>query len=270
MSIVRSPCCPANGEPVAPPKDYVERGRETDLDGYPCYEVGSGPSKVVVLPDIFGWRSGRTRQFCDELAEEGLHAILPNLFHDDGGDHTKPLAAGFSGMGYLFKHAMNYPWELAKGGKFYDFSQRRVRDDLCKILPILTADGAKVGVLGFCFGGWLTVKACSLEGIDCGVALHPSMIMEGWHGRSEERAYKDVRVPLMCLASKDEGEGLKPDGLLHRTLQEKGLDCEVLEFKEMGHGWAIRGDLAEPAVARDVQKAIDSSVSFLRKHLSRG
>lgn len=96
---------------MAPPEDYQEQGEEILVEALPCYQSGEPTSQaaVLVLSDIFGWRSGRTRQICDKIASQGFLVILPNFFHDDGWDHNKPLI-GWSCPWYFFKHLMWYGW----------------------------------------------------------------------------------------------------------------------------------------------------------------
>ena len=39
---------------------------------------------VLVFTDVFGWRSGRTRQICDQIAAQvGAQVVLPNFFYQD-------------------------------------------------------------------------------------------------------------------------------------------------------------------------------------------
>ena len=38
-------------------------------------------------------------------------------------------------------------------------------------------------------------------------------------------------------------------------------------FLEMQHGWASRGDLAQPGVARDVEKAMSMAIAHFKEHL---
>ena len=74
-----APCCTKRSHPplYVPQADAAERGREVLVAGLPCYETRpsseisdtNGPA-VLVFTDVFGWRSGRTRLLCDQLAEE--------------------------------------------------------------------------------------------------------------------------------------------------------------------------------------------------------
>ena len=52
-----------------------------------------------------------------------------------------------------------------------------------------------------------------------------------------------------------------------KILQDKhgAANSGTLEFPDMVHGWVVRGDLADPKVARDTEKAIQHSHEYFQK-----
>ena len=47
-------------------------------------KVRTSRPAVLVFTDVFGWRSGRTRQICDQIAAQvGAQVVLPNFFYQD-------------------------------------------------------------------------------------------------------------------------------------------------------------------------------------------
>ena len=46
-----------------------------------------------------------------------------------------------------------------------------------------------------------------------------------------------------------------------------GDGVEIIEFPDMRHGWTVRGDLADPAIERDVKKAFNLVLAFFGKYL---
>jgi len=56
----------------------------------------------------------------------------------------------------------------------------------------------------------------------------------------------------------------KAGGLAGSVLGEL---LEIEEFPEMQHGWTVRGDMKDPAVERDVKKAVTETLQFFAKHL---
>ena len=49
--------------------------------------------------------------------------------------------------------------------------------------------------------------------------------------------------------------------------QVLGDGVEIIEFPDMRHGWTVRGDLADPAIERDVKKAFNLVLAFFGKYL---
>lgn len=98
-----SHCCPPNAEKYLAP-DYTFTGKTHTLaDGVEFYEAGSPSLKkaVLLIPDIFGWNGGRTRNIADWLAEEGYYTVVPKLLVPavDGGtdgDGKSPFIIYFS------------------------------------------------------------------------------------------------------------------------------------------------------------------------------
>lgn len=98
-----SHCCPPNAEKYLAP-DYTFTGKTHTLaDGVEFYEAGSPSLKkaVLLIPDIFGWNGGRTRNIADWLAEEGYYTVVPKLLVPavDGGtdgDGKSPFIIHFS------------------------------------------------------------------------------------------------------------------------------------------------------------------------------
>mmetsp|Transcript_27228 Transcript_27228/g.71207 ORF Transcript_27228/g.71207 Transcript_27228/m.71207 type:complete len:285 (-) Transcript_27228:159-1013(-) len=280
-----SPCCPDGPKPVAPPEGYVASGREISVGDCTCYEVGqaSGGPAVLLVSDVFGWHSGRTRQICDRVADAGFHVLLPNFFECDGWDHSKPLM-GYATPWYFLKYLLYYKWAcddhqqrscLANLSWKYAFNllfmratPRFVKPSIQDhLLPYLSASGKKVGVMGFCWGGWITIRSCSLPGVACGVAMHPTMNMEGFHGGSAHEAYSEVQAPLMCLAAGSDPDEVKPGGPLDASMQRGQKLLEIHEFKEMKHGWFPRGDVSDAQVKQGVALAYDMALKFLNEHL---
>ena len=125
---------------------------------------------VLVFSDIFGWRSGRTRQICDEIAEKaGVQVLLPNFFHEDGSNEAEPLS-GCSAAWFIAKRILYYSWSSKHNSWWaflmYPFFWTRtnhvepmMRD---KLLPYLTESYPRpIGVLGFCWGGWMAFHSAS-------------------------------------------------------------------------------------------------------------
>ncbi len=89
-------CCPPNAERYLA-ATYATCGSTHILpNGYEFYS--SSPkdapitTAVIVIPDVWGWNSGRTRNIADWLAEAGYYALVPKLM-------IPPLEGGTDGDG---------------------------------------------------------------------------------------------------------------------------------------------------------------------------
>ena len=61
---------------------YENTGRviETYGSGVDYYESGTGTKEaILIIPDVWGYNSGRTRSIADMLAAEGYYVVVPKL-----------------------------------------------------------------------------------------------------------------------------------------------------------------------------------------------
>jgi carboxymethylenebutenolidase len=117
---------------------------------------GSPRGGLVVAQEIFGVNS-HIRNVCDGYAADGYAAIAPSLFdrHERGVD-----------IGYT-------PPDVARGREL------KARSGANAALLDLAAardaivDAGKVGVIGYCWGGYLSwIAAARLSGLACAVAYY--------------------------------------------------------------------------------------------------
>eukprot|EP01033_Poteriospumella_lacustris_P016246 gene16246-11625_t len=106
-------CCPPNAEKYLAP-DYSFVGSTVALDtGLELYVTGTGASKkgLLIVPDIYGWNGGRTRNIADYYAEEGYYVVVPKLLTPaiDGGTDGDGFAAIIS-MEHLVENLMKFPY----------------------------------------------------------------------------------------------------------------------------------------------------------------
>eukprot|EP00947_MAST-08B_sp_MAST-8B-sp1_P003701 g3701.t1 len=281
-----SDCCPTGSAPSLDTSDYAEKGSTIRCDGISVYvsepPAGSPPpkGKILVFHDIFGNRSGRTREICDELAAEGPYLVwAPDFFMGSSPLDARddPNNKGSSKCGLFCR--MFCCCKLCKCvGGLKKHNWKRVRGMLTdSILPALdkqqasgsgggSGDGGgaggggagaddnnhsgplPIGLLGFCWGGWAATRAASERragGGDptfaCAIGCHPSLKVCQAVGESKQVACDMVQCPLMYLsASNDEAE-CKEGGMMETSLQARGIDCHIETFGSQQHGWVNRG-----------------------------
>ncbi|MCX7360302.1 MAG: dienelactone hydrolase family protein [Alphaproteobacteria bacterium] len=123
-------------------------------DGSTCKgyltEAGKDRPSIVVLQEWWGLND----QICgvaDRFARAGYNALAPDLYK--GRVTQKPDEANHMMSGLDFVGASD--------------------QDIAGAVKHLAANGRKVGVMGFCMGGALTIAACArVDGISCGVPFY--------------------------------------------------------------------------------------------------
>ncbi|KAJ2646736.1 hypothetical protein IW137_001507 [Coemansia sp. RSA 1287] len=240
MSFI-SACC--NTPPVQ--AEYTPTGETVEHDGLKYYIVGDkGASQgVVFCYDIFGLHP-HAYQVADKISLSGLRVIVPDFLQGN------PLT-----MALLSDPSVLQDFKTRRGAWGYN------RDMFKASVAVLHNEGTtKIGAAGFCWGAKLAI--CAL-GEDCGIKsaslVHPSMM--------ELKDFEQAQGPVLLLTSNDEPEmneefaviKAKPVGML--SYQER--------FPDRIHGFcAARGDFADPAVVKDVNRVVQLTVGFFKKTLA--
>ena len=249
----RRKCCPPNAHPaLARDESYELRGHVLQLGpggGLSVYVTGDAPRGspgLLVAHDIFGPDSGRTKQLCDVLARRlGVLVVLPDFFRGDPffpeaygnsmyswrsvGESLFDLLIRCRALELLFSSNKRASWEVV--GR--DF------EDIC--IPLLQERGCrKIGVLGFCWGGWFGCHAASNADICCVAAFHPSLEPCFLVGESSAELCAAVNCPVLMITAGEDSANVKSGGLLSNSIAEKSALLEEQsvfeEFKDMRHG----------------------------------
>ncbi|KAL6063097.1 DLH domain-containing protein [Balamuthia mandrillaris] len=251
-------CCPAGSWPALK-VDYTPTGTTEDIgQGMQAYLTGhaeQGGKAILVVHDVFGPESGRSKAIADQLAAAGYFVVLPDLFRGD------PLPS----ISELMTWAKKYPAEAL---------QKDVKE---VVLPFLKDKGIEsVGMIGFCWGSWAMFHFSGDEAIapsiKCGVDCHPSLILEQLVFEKDPVAVAE-RVksgPHLLLPAANDPDFVKEGGAVIQKLQEKeafGEHCKVVNFPQQQHGWVNRGDVTNEEVRKDVQRALELALEFFKQHL---
>ncbi|CAK0805833.1 unnamed protein product, partial [Prorocentrum cordatum] len=141
-------CCPASAAPYLA-LDYEAKGKFGEADGVKYYKAGRPSQRgLLLLPDIWGWNTGRIRAIADDFSRKGLLVYIPKVLDafeggtdDDGLPPAFDLSERGSELGPLLKGAWNVEVVLPK---------------TLKVVEAMKAAGVKkFGVIGFCYGAWL-------------------------------------------------------------------------------------------------------------------
>src|SRR6266849_1486806 len=172
----------------SPMKDRITiEGRDGAFGAYIARPKALPAPAVVVLQELFGV-SGDIRKTCDELAEQGLIAVAPDLFW-----RQKP--------GVDLSVTSEPDWQ--HGLRLYqaydrDADARDVKDTVNAVAKLPGCTG-KVAVHGYCLGALMVFLTAVRYGVDAAVA---------YHGRDTEKYLGEIdglHAPmLMHLAEEDE------------------------------------------------------------------
>jgi dienelactone hydrolase len=237
-------CCPKDSE-LPTHSDHVEKGKLDKVDDLELYVSGSGESAIIVVYDIFGFDGGRVRQVCDQIADTGFLVVLPDFFRGPGWDPANFPPPDFQELMQWIKKVGSWD-NVIKA----DFFQR--------VIPYLHSKGVKkIGALGFCFGAKMVIHACSHPELSAGAGIHPSFL-------TPEDAEKATTPMLLLPAGND-----PPIEPIKAVFDKKPFakDCVFKTYPEMKHGWSVRGELSDPAIARDAADAISLTIDFFKKVL---
>jgi carboxymethylenebutenolidase len=211
-------------------------------DGNDCNGYLASPSAgdkapgVVVIQEWWGLND-QIKGVADKLAAIGYRALVPDLYK---GKVTLDMAEA--------KHLMS-------NLNFGDAATQDVRG----AAQHLKQSSAKVGVVGFCMGGALTVLAA--------MYVPEADACSSWYGFPPEEAgdVKTIRTPLqMHLAEKDQSFSPEAARALLAKLKEGNVPHEAYWYNA---GHAFFNEKGPNYNADAAKLAWDRTVEFFAKHL---
>lgn len=264
------PCCPAGAEPLRLMADYVPKGETLALEPtLPCYVARPpGPAKrgVVMFTDMFGVDTGRHRQFCDQLADEGFLAVCPNFFAGNPYVKNPPtfgksfgcLAQFICGIctGGLKRRSATHAWDVSM--------RRRVVE---VTVAWMRSQGVKdFAAVGFCWGAYGSMKCGSLPEFKCTASFHPSV--DGFCKATKEddlQVCREMRSPMLMYVTTMEAKEWQPGGAAQAACEAAVPGGVVWEFiPGVSHGYMTRGDTKKPEVLAAVAKGWGAALELFK------
>lgn len=257
-------CCPPNAEKYLAP-DYNFVGSTIALDtGLELYVTGTGASKkgLLIVPDIYGWNGGRTRNIADYYAEQGYYVVVPKLLTPaiDGGTDGDGFAAIIS-MEHLVENLMKFPYPGNLDAKIE------------ASVAHMKAQGVEsIGLMGFCWGGWVTACAVApsskvLGDIKAMVIGHPSNHLENYFGGSAQTMFDNISVPTLLLPANGDPAEYDEEGAWYQSVKARYPTSKTRRFAHVEHGFIPRADISIPEKRAAVDEALEEFTSFLKAHL---
>lgn len=202
-----------------------------------AYLTGSGPG-VLLFIDAIGLRA-QIEQMCDRIAGWGYTVLAPNTLYRSG------TAAQTSPTGDLRAPGAREAFFEHVGPRIKALTSDRSARDIPAYLAALRehsagGDDGRVGVVGYCMGARLAVRA---SGLDQGVVA-----VAGFHGGG--LVTDDPDSPHLALAGAraefafghaDNDRSMPPEAVerLGRALADAGLTATNEIFQGSPHGYAM-------------------------------
>jgi carboxymethylenebutenolidase len=215
------------------------------LPAYVAEPVGKAKGTIVVLQEIFGVNS-HIRAVADGYAAAGYLAVAPATFHRAQAGVDLGYTEADMGTGFGFKTAVE---AMPAPGLMQDIQAAIAYAGTA-------AEGGKVGIVGYCWGGLLTWRsACALSGLSAAVAYYG-----GGMTTAEESARQPTCPVLAHFGNKDHWIALDtveafklahPDVQVHIYEADHGFNCDQ------------RGSYNQAAA----KLALERTHAFFAKHL---
>ena len=215
-------------------------------DGYLATpDGGSGPG-LLVIQEWWGLVP-QIKATCDRLADEGFTALAPDLYHGEIAEHT----------------------EMDKAGELMNTlpPDRAAADMSAAIDHLLASDavaGDRVGVIGFCMGGLLTLMISAAEGdrVAAATPFYGAPLGEG------EPDWSGLTAKVQGHFAEND-DFFPPDAVkdLESRLRAMGKDVAFTVYPGTGHAFANEENALGTHDADAAAEAWAGAVAFLKANL---
>lgn len=198
---------------------------------------------VVLIQEWWGIEP-HVREVAQRLASEGFVVLVPDLYH--GKVATEPNEAQ--------KMMMTMRGNLEQAIK-------EINGSLEYLKGLANVEPKKLGIMGFCVGGFLTLTVAS-RNQDLGAVVP-------WYPGGYDPAPADVEkvnAPVLAIfGGQDQSISTEQVHKIEQVYKEAGKDIQVLVYPEAGHAF-LNPDhgMGNSEAAAD---AWPKAVSFLKQHL---
>ncbi len=214
----------------------------TAADGHPfdCWieaPVGERIGGIVILQEIFGVTE-QLKGVARRYAAEGYEVAIPALFDRQKKNAVIPFSEASKGRELMLAADLD-----------------ETMMDVDAAVKALAANGGKVGVIGFCWGGGLAIRAAQVSKVAAAVAFYGT--------RLPSYQIAPLKVPVQGHWGKEDSH--VPEAMLTGA-RNYWPDLEAYVYDGAGHAFANE---ARPAdyVAIAAEKAHERALAFLKDNL---
>ncbi|KAI8814156.1 dienelactone hydrolase [Cladochytrium replicatum] len=247
----------------------TSKGEEILVAGLPTYWARAGvePSKHVILflTDVFGFRFNNSRLVADMYAENGFDVYIPDLHN---GKSLEPaivdvLIQPATSLGKGIKKAFRIAGSLPELVKWQASSSRSTSiskmEAVIRELRSEKFGAQKIATVGFCWGGPLSAIAATGQ-VDAAMIGHPIAI--------PIEVIEKISVPTIWnLAEEDPGFQKPVVEAVRKSLSESNKTFEITEYKDVKHGFLVRGDPNDKTYAEAKKVAHAKTLAFFKEAL---
>lgn len=224
-------------------------GKEIKMAGMDVYisePAGPTTKAALFIADIHGWAPKNPRIIADEFAKKGYLSVLPDFFFGD------PILPTFTPQD-------RERWQGAHGPSKVPEKLKLIDD----VLAALKADYGitKVGVEGFCWGGFYAAELAVSGKVDVAVITHGS--------RVTTKQVQELTKPTSFLCAEIDNQIPEPlRKEFSEILAKKDFPCELKTYPGVSHGFSVRGDKTNPDIAEKAADALLSAIAFMDAHIT--
>lgn len=270
-------------------------GHEETLYGKNCYvapapSTSTSKSAILFITDAFGLKLINNKLLADKYASQtGFKVIVPDIIPGGPADislmnsmHTMTSPVRWLDFwGQLRRIGAVFSVITTFGPFMYRAGPASAYPTVLKFTREMRADmptDAKLGVAGFCWGGWGSTKLCTEATVEGGSKpligaqfnAHPSglnapaMVVD---------AITTFKVPYsMAIGDQDfvmsKKAVLETEAAVKQKVGDKGgYDYEIKIYPGCGHGFAVRAFPDNKAEVEAAEQALDQAVQWYKKYL---
>ncbi|MCJ1471883.1 hypothetical protein MMC13_000524 [Lambiella insularis] len=189
---------------------------------------------VMIVHDAYGWTFSNTYLLADHYAAEA------DVTHD------------------------RRDWDKLDMAGFLTRNSKKVRTpEIFECAKTLRSQYKKVGVIGFCWGGWAVFRLGAKENnglVDCISTAHPALL--------EKEEMEKVGVPVQILAPEYD-QMFTPEfkEYANKVIPTLGVPYDYQHFPGIDHAFAIRGDPNLQGERHGMERAKNAAVLWFRQWL---
>ncbi|KAI0133022.1 dienelactone hydrolase [Xylariales sp. AK1849] len=228
--------------------DGTPTGEIKSIDGIQLYYAlpadGSTKKAILILSDAMGYGFVNTQLLADNFAANGFFAVVPDLFRGDAIPLGRPSA--FDSLAWLKNHL---PEDIEP-----------IVNTVIKHMK-LDAGCTHLAGVGYCFGAKYVARYLKPGIFDAGFIAHPTHI--------DAEDILGIKRPLSVAAGAlDDHFNSQKRHEMESMLKRLDTAYQLSLYSNVGHGFAVRGNMKDPGCRFAKDQAFSQAVQWLNHYLA--